>query len=123
MAYFGGMALFSSGPSSFEVGGWSVATRRDGFPGLDGVRQLVLGARGRKIRQRGYLTGSTAVALAAQTALIGAYQKSAEPHTLIDNSGLTYPNSVLSTFRCGPVRRAASGYLVRYEAEYLQLAS
>jgi len=122
MASFNGQALFSSGPAAFAVQGWRVATRRDGFPGVDGVRQLVLGARGRKIRQWGYLTSAVAGSLAALIDCIEEYQRSSEPCTLVDNYGRSFANAVMTAFTRRPIRRTASGYIVRYEIEYLQLS-
>jgi len=121
MASFDGENVFSSGPSQFEVHGWRVAARREGFPGLDGVRQLVLGARGRVIQQRGYLEHATGAGLAALVAAIDQYQKVCNPCDLVDNNGNTYPNTVITALRHGPARRSGSSFVAPYEIDYLQL--
>jgi len=122
MTSFNGENLFSAGTANFEVGSWRVATRQDGFPGLDGAHQLVLGARGRRIRQWGHLKHVTVAGLQAVLGSISDYQKSAAPYTLEDNYGATYPNTVMMRFNRGRIRRGATGYIVQYEIEYLQLS-
>lgn len=122
MASFNGDNLFASGTATFDVGSWRVAARQDGFPGLDGAHQLVLGARGRRIRQWGLLKHATVSGLQAQLESIADYQKSAAPYTLEDNYGATYPNTVMTHFKRGTLRRSGTGYIAQYEIEYLQLS-
>jgi len=122
MATFDAQSIFGSGPSSFKVEGWRVATRRDGFPGLDGASQLVLGARGRRIHQQGHIVNSSVSALRSILAYIVGYQKAATPHTLIDNHNAIFTNAVMTSLEYGPIQRTVDGYVVKYEIEYLQLS-
>ncbi len=120
MSSLDGLNLFGSGPMSLRPDAWERQLQRRGFAGLDGELVIDLGLRSRAIQQTGRLQGASAAAVGALVTAIEAYQDG-QPHTLVDDHGLTYPSAILERFETTTPIKRGRGFWCDYAISYRQL--
>ncbi len=120
MSSFNGVDLFSCGPHSFSLHGWTRQQIRRSYAGLDGEAVIDMGRRSRVIDQKGRLQASTASELDALIAQIEAYADG-QAYSLIDNHGLTHETVILEKFELtGPIHTSRN-FWCDYTISYRQL--
>jgi hypothetical protein len=115
-----GKQLFGVGEHTLQVGSWGREAIEKRFAGVDGVVSVDLGRRGRKIRQRGWLTAASKAALQKKCEKISAYIDG-QAYELVDANGTVYGKVRMDSF--GLLREicAASPVRCEYEVTYTQL--
>lgn len=122
MVTFDGERLFESGPVSTTIGGRSL--RHDEQAALDGLGVVIAGQgiSGRAIEQDGTLMADTAEAMTGLTDAIEA-KLDGLCHTLVDETGRTWTDTVLVAFEPGAMQRVGPRWKVEYRVRYVQVRS
>lgn len=89
-------------------------------PGLDGVFSIDLGARGRRITQRGVLKASGWAQMNSKIATISAGMDGST-HKLVAGDGQTFENLRMDAFKVNNKRASGNGLVADYEIVYTQL--
>lgn len=89
--------------------------------GLDGMLNIDLGQRGRKIKQTGTLRAKSRFQLDMRISKIAAFMDG-DTHTLATNSGQEITNLRMDSFKTGAEHTHGTGIVVDYEIVYTQLA-
>jgi hypothetical protein len=98
--------------------------RRDSFertvPGLDGMVNIDLGQRGRRIKQTGTLRAKSRLQLEQRITKIAAFMDG-YTHKLITVGGQEFTNLRMDSFKTSTERADGTGIIVDYEIIYIQL--
>lgn len=115
-----GNELFTTGPSEIVCEGWPRQMIRRGFSGINGEALLDMGSRGRRLTQRGILSGATAELLQQQ---IDAVNELADGkiHRLVDSDGVVFQKVVMENFQPTTPMRNCGVFRCEYETIYRQL--
>lgn len=120
---FGGLAIFGL-VFTCNTAGNPVAYQVTGYPGVDGVQSIRLGARGGTTTIEGALAGSDPSSLGAQIAILRGLQLAGAVAVLTDQYGEAWPNVRFAEFTTGDrVFRLAenAGYATKYRCSLLHL--
>lgn len=90
-------------------------------PGVDGIVNIDLGNRGRKIRQTGVLRASSRAQMRTRIDAIQAYMDG-ETHKLVTEQGKEFDNLRMDSFETEKDKTSGGGFTVDYEIVYTQLA-
>ena len=88
--------------------------------GLDGVLNIDLGERGRKIKQTGVLQAKSRAQMNEKVSIISAYMDG-DTHTLVTSNGESIGNLRMDSFKVGRARTSGTGLCCDYEIVYTQL--
>jgi len=115
-----GKTVFGHGDHTLQVGSWGRETMERCFAGVDGMVSVDLGRRGRKLKQRGWLTAVSKAALQKRCEEISAYIDG-QAYELVDSNGTVYGKVRMDSF--GLLREICAANPVRceYEVTYTQL--
>jgi len=89
-------------------------------PGLDGVLNIDLGKRGRKVKQTGTLRAKSQMQLDERISRIAAFMDG-NTHTLATGSGREFANLRMDSFKTGTEHTDGTCIVTDYEIIYTQL--
>ncbi len=115
-----GQNLFEERMSEIELGSAGRDSIDRTIAGADGVLSIDLGARGRKIKQKGQLRAKSRTQLQEQISAISSYLDG-NTYTLVTANGDDFDNLRMDSFETGKERTSGSGIVVDYEVVYTQL--
>jgi hypothetical protein len=116
-----GQNLFDGQEIQIEPSSVSRDSVERAVPGLDGVLSIDLGARSRKIRQRGVLRAGSRSQLNDRISVISAHMDG-DTHRLVTQNGDEFDNLRIDAFEVKNERASGSGVAVDYEIVYTQMA-
>ncbi len=112
-------ALFDGQQLEIEVDSFHRDSIERAVPGLDGLLSIDLGARGRKITQKGVLHAASRSGMDEKVSEISGYMDG-ETHTLAVD-GKEFGGVRMDDFKSGQVRAAGGLVTADYEIIYRQL--
>jgi len=115
-----GQRLFDEQSLEIQAGSFSRDSIERAVPGLDGVLNVDLGRRGRKIKQTGTLRGNSRSRMNDRIAWISACMDG-NTHTLAAGDGREYDNLRMDSFKINSEHTDGTGIVVDYEIIYTQL--
>jgi hypothetical protein len=115
-----GKQLFNNGDHTLQVESWGREALEKRFAGVDGVVSVDLGRRGRKLKQRGWLTAASKAALKKKCEKISAYING-QAYELVDANDTVYTKVRMDSFQLISELCAASPVRCEYEVTYTQL--
>ena len=115
-----GKNIFGHGDHTLQVGSWGRETMERRFAGVDGMVSVDLGRRGRKLKQRGWLTAASKAALQKRCEEISAYIDG-QAYELVDTNGTVYAKVRMDSFGLLTQVCTASPVRCEYEVTYTQL--
>ena len=95
--------------------------QRNAYPGVGGVEQLAMGARGWVFQLRGFISGSSLANFVALKNSLFALQVGQTANTYVDADGTSHTGVVLISFRCDGPRYYVDQYGAvgqEYSAEF-----
>jgi len=116
-----GNELFGGNEVRIKVFSFSRASIERTMPGVDGVLNIDLGNRGRKIQQSGVLRAKSTAQMNEKIEQISAYMDGGT-HTLLTQGGKEYDNLRVDSFETTKDRTSGGGVIVDYKIVYTQLA-
>lgn len=115
-----GQVLFDEQQLEIEVDSKHRAMKERAVAGLDGVLSIDLGARGRKIRQKGRLLAASWKQMEQRLADISAFIDG-KGHTLKTSRSEEFCNVRMDAFKVTERSESGGGVVAGYEIEYVQL--
>ena len=112
--------LFDEQALEISAGSFSRDSIERTIPGLDGVINIDLGRRGRKIKQTGTLRAKSRAQLDERIGKIAAFMDG-DTHTLTTSNGREFANLRKDSFKAGTENASGTGIVVDYEIVYTQL--
>jgi len=120
MVTFDNEALFGSGPCRFRIGPVRLRHAVQHPPGSHGARVDAQGTEARSITQTGVLIADDPAALRTLTDAIRE-KLDGLTHTLVDNLGRTWPDTVMIQFEAQEAVRVGARWKTAYKVEYLRV--
>lgn len=116
-----GQRLFDEHRLEIETGSYSRDSLERRIPGLDGMLNIDLGGRCRKIKQTGTLRAGSRFRMNDKISAISAFADG-DTHTLAIDTGETLSNLRMDSFKIKKDRTDGIGIVADYEIVYTQLA-
>lgn len=120
MVTFDNEQLFGPGPARFKFGALKLRHAAQSLPGSRGVHLDPQGTQARQIFQAGTLISDSPDGLRKQVAAVEA-KVDGLSHTLIDNLGQSWPDTVMLEFKAEAFTRVGARWKAAYQVEYLQV--
>lgn len=117
---FNNEMFFSIGRHVVIPQSWRRETVDRGFAGLNGVLSIDLGLRERQLKQKGRLIADSVTAMAKLIENISGYING-QAYTLIDQSGYSYANVRMDSFKLSESVTLGNQACCDYEIVYTQL--
>lgn len=115
-----GQKLFDEQQLDIERGSISRGSIERSIAGLDGVLNIDMGSRGRKIKQTGVLTAKSKLQMQQRIIAVSAFMDG-DTHKLITSAGEELDDLRMDAFEVIKERAGGSGLVVDYEITYTQL--
>jgi len=115
-----GHNLFDEQRLEIELGSFNRDSVERAVAGLDGVLNVDVGGRGRKIKQKGSLRANSRTQINNKINAVSSYMDG-NTHTLITSEGDNFDNLRIDSFKVSKERASSSGIVVDYEIVYTQL--
>jgi len=115
-----GQILFDEQELEVEIESLNRQSIESAAAGLDGVLNIDMGQRGRKIKQKGMLREQSREKLERRAGAIRVFLDGRE-HSLRVNDGRSFERLVIDVFEVKEPRESGAGVAAEYKIEYRQM--